>query len=90
MKLTSEGAARLGRHEARGFPVSAFNFKPEDFDGCFQNGKDHIILTVEEAEYALKVVRFAITTCEAVNEHKDKLWNFASLLHRRIEQAEGK
>lgn len=49
-----------------------------------------VCLSVEEAKYALKVVRFAITTCEAVNEHKDKLWNFASLLHRRIEKAEGK
>ena len=63
-----------------------------EFDEILESMKEQkqVWLTVEEAEYALKVVRFAITTCEAVNEHKDKLWNFASLLHRRIEQAEGK
>ena len=87
MKLSEKGMLKL-----RSFVtiMNNFNVTTEDIEFEPEDFKDVVVLTVEEAEYALKVVRFAITTCEAVNEHKDKLWNLASLLHRRIKQAEGK
>ena len=87
MKLTSEGAARLGRHESRGFPVSDFDFKPDDFDGCFLNGKDHIALTVEEAEKLMKL----LDLCEYWLTNNNVSYDcdaWASLLEGRIKQAE--
>lgn len=89
MKLTREGAARLGRHESRGFPVGDFEFQPEYFDGSFQNGKDHIALTVEEAEKLMKL----LDLCEywlMKNSVSYDCDAWASLLEGRIEQAEGK
>lgn len=93
MKLTSEGAARLGRHESRGFPVGDFEFQPEDFDGCFQNGKDHIALTVEEAEILTRCA--ANEFCRLILEHAPvELARQVEVLMydlvKRIEQAEGK
>lgn len=88
MKLTCEGAARLGRHESRGFPVSDFEFKPDDFvGGCFQNGKGHILLTVEEAKKLMKL----LDLCEywlMKNSVSYDCDAWASLLEGRIEQAE--
>lgn len=87
MKLTSEGAARLGRHESRGFPVGDFEFQPEDFDGCCQNGKDHLVgLTVKEA----KVIEELALLClflrpKAVTIEKAKVMKE---LNNRIKQAE--
>jgi hypothetical protein len=92
MKLTREGAARLGRHEARGFPVGDFEFRPEDFDGCFQNGKDHVVLTVEEAK---KIERklYAIRRNhdrKGENNGVRSVNKSLSVLKERIEQAESK
>ncbi len=91
MKLTHKGAARLGRHESRGFPVSDFEFKPEDFDGCFQNGKGHVVLTIEEAKEIIGT--YIGTNCEIVKQHgipelKIKNPNWLIHLLERIEQAE--
>ena len=91
MKLSREGAARLGRHEARGFPVSDFEFRPEDFKGCFQNGKDHIALTVDEAGILTRCA--ANEFCRLILEHGpvDLAREVEVLMYdlaKRIEQAE--
>ena len=82
MKLSREGAARLGCHEARGFPVSDFEFKPEDFDGCCQNGNNHIALTVEEAKALLRRIPMFQMSADWMHP--------IEVLKARIEQAEGK
>lgn len=86
MKLTCEGAARLGRHESRGFPVSDFDFKPEDFDGCFQNGKGHIVLTVEEAKGILWDLRDLYKQTYGYEWVKNEPW--FDEFKKRIQQAE--
>lgn len=93
MKLAREGAARLGRHESRGFPVGDFEFQPEDFDGCFQNGKDHVVLTVEEAEILTRCA--ANEFCRLILEHApvDLARQVEVLMYdlvKRIKQAEDK
>ena len=60
MKLSREGAARLGCHEARGFPVNDFEFKPEDFNGS-------VTLTVEEAKRVESILDDIVTLYN--NEH---------------------
>lgn len=94
MKLTREGAARLGCHEARGFPVSDFEFKPEDFDGCCQNGKDHVVLTIEEAKRIVDSLHRAIKAHVEVSRLTNG-WTEVSIevndiymLQERIKQAE--
>ena len=80
MKLSREGAARLGCHEARGFPVNDFEFKPEDFNGS-------VMLTVEEAEKLMKLLDLCVYWLTNNNVSYDcDAW--ASLLEGRIEQAE--
>jgi hypothetical protein len=89
MKLTREGAARLGRHESRGFPVGDFEFQPEDFDGCFQEEKDHVVLTLEEAKKISKF--FDVVECCAsgfkLSDEERILWE---IIEKRIEQVEGR
>ncbi len=73
MKLTREGAARLGRHESRGFPIGDFDFKPEDFDGRFQvwntfdetppEGKTFLIRQDHHRVYFGRIVQGRILTC---------------------------
>ena len=59
MKLSKKGLMRLLDVAFDGDEFYQSNaleveFEPDDFDGgCFQNGKDHIILTVEEAKALL-------------------------------------
>ena len=94
MKLSREGAARLGCHEARGFPVGDFEFQPEDFDGCCQNGKDHVVLTVEEAKAVNEAIEWLCSTLEDYEREHDNTpaliegWNQMDFLEHRIEQAE--
>lgn len=88
MKLTSEGAARLGRHESRGFPVGDFDFKPEDFDGCCQNGNDHVVLTIEEAKGILWDLRDLYKQTYGYEWVKNEPW--FDEFKKRIEKAEGK
>lgn len=89
MKLAREGAARLGRHESRGFPLGDFEFQPEDFDGNFQNGKDHVVLTIDQAkELALKLknnAEFFFLQTGEFDYDTDELWQ---CLTEKIEQAE--
>lgn len=88
MKLTREGAARLGRHESRGFPVGDFEFRSEDFDGCFQNGKDHVILTVEEAKRLHDCAMFFWDDYEGTKLFTYDDEQFLTEMKKRIEQAE--
>ena len=88
MKLTSEGAARLGRHESRGFPIGDFEFQPEDFDGCFQNGKDHFVLTVKEAKQLLDCAMWFWCDYEGTKYFTYDDERFLTDMKERIEQAE--
>lgn len=88
MKLSREGAARLGCHESRGFPVSDFEFWPEDFDGCFQNGNDHVVLTIDEVFTLKQMVQWVMKSSKLNNMNKvflEKTYNF---LNERFEKAE--
>ena len=85
MKLSEKGLKRLLDVAFDGDEFYQSNaleveFEPDDFvGGCFQNGKDHVILTVEEAT----------KICGAMNpvprDCKLRDW-----FEKRIEQAEGK
>lgn len=82
MKLTREGAARLGRHESRGFPVGDFEFRPEDFDDCYRNWKEHVVLTVDEAKLIWDILE------DNENYFPEGFWEMADWLKNKIEQAE--
>ena len=90
MKLTHEGAARLGRHEAQGFPVCDFEFQPEDFKGgCCQNGKDHVTLSVDEAkEIAFKLKELSEGYFLETGNIDSRSVEWSIVLNERIEQAE--
>ena len=75
MKLSREGAARLGCHEARGFPVNDFEFKPEDFNGS-------VTLTVEEAKLVLALYDQINLNLSVYSK------GFRDELRKRIEQVE--
>lgn len=69
-----------------------FELEPDDFQcGYFQNGKDHITLTLEEAkELALKLMsndEFFFRQTGEFDYYTEALWN---CLIDKIEQAEGK
>lgn len=70
--------------------VEALEFESDDFDGCCQNGNDHLVcLTVEEAEKLMKL----LDLCEYWLTNNNVSYDcdaWASLLEERIEQAEKK
>lgn len=95
MKLNEKGLKRLLDVAFDGDEFYQSNaleveFEPDDFQGgYFQNGKDHIALTVEEAEKLMKL----LDLCEywlANNNVSYDCDAWASLLEGRIEQAEKK
>lgn len=59
MKLSEKGLKRLLDVAFDGDEFYQSNalqieFEPDDFDGCCQNGNDHVVLTIEEAKALLR------------------------------------
>ena len=101
MKLSEKGLKRLLDVAFDGDEFYQSNalqieFEPDDFDGCFQNGKDHIALTVEEAKAVNEAIEWLCSTLEDYEREHDNTpaliegWNQMDFLEHRIEQAEGK
>lgn len=103
MKLSEKGYLKIGNSIVGWlengvakvtFDPDKIEFEPDDFEGgCFQNGKDHIVLTVEEAEILTRCA--ANEFCRLILEHApvDLARQVEILMYdlvRRIEQAEGK
>lgn len=92
MKLNKKGLKRLLDVAFDGDEFYQSNalqieFEPDDFDGgCFQNGKDHIILTVEEAKRLKENAEIAFY--EGIWGDEDTV--LMDALTKRIEKAEGK
>ncbi len=53
--------------------IEALNFEPDNFDDCFQNGKDHLVcLTVEEANIFLKMTHLIKEIAQNMNHRRVK------------------
>lgn len=96
MKLSKKGQIKIGESlcifgrslaGSRATALAQLAFEPDDFeDGCLQNGKDHIILPIEEARIIEHCLAFFKQHHKLYNSEL-KVWN---LLQMRIEQAEKK
>ena len=65
-----------------------FEFEPDDFvGGCCQNGKDHIVLTVEEARRLHDCAMFFWDDYEGTQYFTNDDKRFLTDMRERIEQA---
>lgn len=69
--------------------IEALEFESDDFDGgCFQNGKDHVVLTVDEVFTLKQMVHFVLNSSRLNNTNKSFLETTYNVLNERFEKAE--
>lgn len=92
MKLNEKGLKRLLDVAFDGDEFYQSNaleveFEPDDFDGCFQNGKDHIVLTVEEAKFVSQILPMSILWTLSLEQY-EVIKELNNKIKERIEQVE--
>ena len=93
MKLSKKGYEKLFEFFMSGKYFDAtkcdqIEFEPDDFDGYFQNGKDHVVLTVDEVFTLKQMIQWVMKSSRLSGMNKvflEKTYNF---LNKRFEKTE--
>ena len=78
MKLTAEGRSTLGLHQARGFSLGSFSFKPEQFTNC-------LVFSVEEAQVLKSLLDDLYHTTEDMQVEK-LAFEYGRIVRNRLNQ----
>lgn len=80
MKLTAEGRSILSLHQARGFSLGSFSFKPEQFTNC-------LVFSVEEAQVLKSLLDDLYHTTEDMQVEK-LAFDYGRVIRNRLNQGE--
>ena len=92
MKLSKKGYEKLFEFFMSGKYFDAtkcdqIEFEPDDFDGYFQNGKDHVVLTVDEVFTLKQMIQWVMKSSSLGRTNTVFLEETYKILNKHFKQA---